>query len=298
MKGDSVNKIVTDKIITMIETGNLDSWHKAFKRIKRNIASKKNYSALNQLLLCGDTSEYYITPKKAIETHLNFKGAKKQLVTFWKVTPTKKIDPTTKQVVEGNMFMLRYYEVIGFDSIADDEVKSKLIAKKSEYKPNAKIEDIENLLKKLDAPVKIGDSGRAYYVPSMNYVSIPKIETFDSAEYYYNTLFHELIHWTGHESILNRHGKPGYALPLKDENEYSKEELVAELGSAMLSEYFGIANIGNSASYLKSWISHLKDDVNMIVQASSKADKAVQYILKGMGLVQDETEEVEVTEAV
>ena len=295
MKGDSVNKIVTDKIIDMIETGKLNDWHKAFKRIKRNIDAKKNYSALNQLLLCGDTSEYYITPKKAIEKHLNFKGAKKQLVTFWKVTPTTRIDPKTNENVHGNMFMLRYYEVIGFDSIADDEVKAKLLAKKSEYKNNVKDFNLDALIKKVNAEIKTGQSGEAYYSLSRHYVSMPKIETFDDTASYYKTLFHELVHWTGHKSILDRHDTKGFEFVEDHKEKYSKEELVAEIGSAMLSEYFNmndsVDSLKNSASYIKHWVSKLKDDHNMIVQASGKADKAVNYILTKMGLIETEKEE-------
>lgn len=295
MKGDSVNKIVTDKIIDMIETGKLNDWHQAFKRIKRNIDAKKNYSALNQFLLCGDTSEYYITPKKAIEKHLNFKGAKKQLVTFWKVTPITRIDPKTNENVHGNMFMLRYYEVIGFDSIADDEVKAGLLAKKSEYKNNVKDFNLDALIKKVNADIKTGQSGEAYYSPSMHYVSIPKIETFDDTASYYKTLFHELVHWTGHKSILDRHDTKGFEFVEDHKEKYSKEELVAEIGSAMLSEYFnlnnGVDDMKNSASYIKHWVSKLKDDHNMIVQASGKADKAVNYILTKMGVIETEKEE-------
>lgn len=285
----TVNEIVSEKIVDLIESGKILNWNMPFKRIKRNIFGKKNYSALNQLLLIGDTSEYFITPNKCIELSIDFSGTETNLVTYWLVKD--KQDEKTKEVKK--IFKLLYHRVIGLDSIVDDK-KNALIKKHSEYVENIPMADIEKLIAKIGADIKTGESGSCYYVPSTHSISMPKMSTFKDAGSYYKTLFHELAHWTGHKSELNRHADKRYNEETIREN-YSYEELVAELSSAMLSEYFGIQSddsLENSASYIKSWAKHLKNDTDMIVKASGKAEKAVAHLLKKMGIEQDK----EVTE--
>lgn len=94
-------------------------------------------------------------------------------------------------------------------------------------------------------------------------------------EEYYSTLFHEMIHSTGHKDRLAR------TFGAFGDEKYSKEELIAEMGAAMLCGIAGIENntIENSASYIKSWLSALKDDTRLIFHASAQAQKAVDYIL-------------------
>ena len=95
---------------------------------------------------------------------------------------------------------------------------------------------------------------------------------------YYSTAFHELTHSTGHESRLNRLTK----LAAFGSEEYSKEELVAEIGAAALVNHVGLEtadSFRNSAAYVQSWLHTLKDDKRMIVSASGKAEKAVNLIL-------------------
>lgn len=92
-------------------------------------------------------------------------------------------------------------------------------------------------------------------------------------------MFHEMVHSTGYESRLNRDGVTGtHKFGSED---YSKEELVAEMGTAMLCGVAGIDNstIENSASYIQSWLRQLKNDKKLVILASSKAQKAVDYIL-------------------
>ena len=113
----------------------------------------------------------------------------------------------------------------------------------------------------------------------MDLVNVPKMTLFDKAEEYYSTLFHELVHSTGHKSRLNRKEMQGDAS--FGSESYSREELVAEVGSAMICTMTGIDHVplDNSASYLDSWIRALKGDSRLIIGASSQAQKAVEYIL-------------------
>ena len=125
----------------------------------------------------------------------------------------------------------------------------------------------------------IEQEDRAWYRPCTDTVGIPARGAFDSAEEYYSTLFHELTHSTGHPKRLGRAGIE--KLNTFGSESYSKEELIAEMGAAMLC---GVAEIerktlSNSAAYLKSWTDVLKGDSRMVVSAASQAQKAADYIL-------------------
>jgi antirestriction protein ArdC len=119
----------------------------------------------------------------------------------------------------------------------------------------------------------------AYYSPKEDCVGLPPRERFERTEGYYATVFHELVHSTGHEKRLKRSTlteKSGFG-----SNPYCKEELIAEMGAAFLC---GLAEIGertidNSAAYLKGWLEQLRNDKTLIVQAAAQAQKAADFIL-------------------
>jgi antirestriction protein ArdC len=119
---------------------------------------------------------------------------------------------------------------------------------------------------------------RASYAPSTDTVTMPARTAFDSQAEYYSTLFHELTHSTGHAKRL---GREGFDRPqLFASESYSREELIAEMGSAMLCGVAGIEQktLANSAAYLKTWIARLRSDSKLIVSAAGAAQKAADYI--------------------
>ena len=109
----------------------------------------------------------------------------------------------------------------------------------------------------------------------LRYYRVFNINDVDSAEEYYSTLFHELVHSTGSKSRLNREmgGKFG-------SKSYAREELVAEIGSAILCSMLNISEktFDNSSAYIQSWLKALENDTHLILYASAKAEKAVQMI--------------------
>lgn len=124
-------------------------------------------------------------------------------------------------------------------------------------------------------------SNEAYYSPSRDLIHLPLLEQFKRQEEYYSTAFHEATHSTGHKTRLDRLGT-GLQVASFGSESYSKEELVAELGSATILNMLGIEtdkSFRNSTAYIQNWLSVLKSDVKFIVSASSKAEKAVKYIL-------------------
>ena len=129
---------------------------------------------------------------------------------------------------------------------------------------------------------------RAYYRPGTDSVHMPARSRFVDAPHYYSTLFHELVHSTGHGSRLNR----TFGAHFGDEL-YSKEELVAEMGAAYLCAIAGIANEHtdrNTTAYIQSWISRLEEDNRLIVHAAANAQKAVDLIV-GTTFEEEITEE-------
>ena len=124
-----------------------------------------------------------------------------------------------------------------------------------------------------------GHRFEAYYSPAGDTVVMPRREAFDSSEFYYSVLFHELTHSTGAAHRLNR-PTLNQALKFGDTN-YSKEELVAEMGAVFLAGQTGIEQVTltNNAAYLSSWIQTLKGDAKLVIVAAAAAQKAIDYIL-------------------
>lgn len=132
-----------------------------------------------------------------------------------------------------------------------------------------------------EVTLKHSGQGRAYYSPSGDYIHMPAktTEQWKSNGDYYKVFFHEAIHSTGHTSRLNRLDKTANF----GSDNYSKEELVAELGALYLEAITGIQtaidDFKNSQAYINGWISKLKSDPKLIMSASTKAHEAVDLIL-------------------
>jgi antirestriction protein ArdC len=171
--------------------------------------------------------------------------------------------------------MLRYYRVFNLDQVTG--IAKATAGELPEFEP---IAEAETVATKYQTQVEVTHGGtRAYYQPSTDSINMPERQTFDGAAEYYSTLFHEFTHSTGHKSRLNR---PGITETHYFGDEiYSKEELVAEMGAAMLCGVVGIENktIKNSASYIQSWLSKLRDDKKLVVHAAAAAQKASDFVL-------------------
>lgn len=134
--------------------------------------------------------------------------------------------------------------------------------------------------------VVIEDGGEAYYVPSKDYISMPLFVSFKDADRYYNTLFHEMTHWTGHKDRCARDltGRFGNAA-------YAAEELIAQLGAAFLCAEFAFNGECQDASYIAHWIKLLKDDNKAFFTAASAAQKAVDWLRQSVLTNDDKMQE-------
>ena len=131
----------------------------------------------------------------------------------------------------------------------------------------------ENLINATGANFRIGGD-KAFYVPSQDFIRVPPQPAFFEQINYYRTCFHELGHWTGHASRLNREFKGRYG-----SHAYAREELVAEMASAFVCASLSIMPTVRHADYLANWLQVLKEDNRAIFNAASLASKAADFIL-------------------
>ena len=265
---------ITDRIIAQLDQGEipwLNPWVAAGAAIKHT--SGEPYSLLNQMLL-GRPGEWLTFKQVQREGGVVRKGEKSRIVVFWKWVEQK--DDETGEVKK--IPFLRYYSVFHIDQC--DGIEAKHTKPMPDVvKPEEKAETVvSDYVGRSGVLLMHQEGDRAFYQPTSDKVVIPLMEQFKEVAEYYSTLFHELTHSTGHEKRLNRIAKvAGFGT-----EEYSKEELVAEIGAAALNSHCGLEtaeSFRNSAAYVQSWIKALKNDKRMIVSASGRAEKAVNLIL-------------------
>ena len=138
----------------------------------------------------------------------------------------------------------------------------------------------ELILNASTADIRHGGT-RAFYAPALDVIQLPDRSAFVSAADYYGVALHELTHWTGHPGRCNR------VLSSRAHIEaYAFEELVAEMGSAFLTNYCGVPGQLQHASYIDSWLQALRNDKRLIFTAASQAQKAADYLLPELVAIQ------------
>ena len=201
------------------------------------------------------------------------KGEKGFPVVFWKI-----LDKEEKNGSIDHIPFLRYYTVFNLKQTEgiDESKIPPTEAHDHEFDPIAQAEQLIEFW--YDSPEIRLNQTHAFYSPSGDYIGMPNPRTFFRDEQYYNVLYHEACHSTGHINRTGRHEK----LSNHKFGSQDVEELVAEMGAAYLCYMTGIQNatIDNSAAYIKSWIGKFKEDKKMLLMASSMAQKAVDYILE------------------
>ena len=276
--GVNVYQIVTDRIIAELENGVIP-WEKPWTGVRSGAYSRatgRPYSVLNQLLLRKPGE--YLTFKQVGEAGGSIrKGEKASIVVFWKPLPVKEKTKDGKEVTK-IVPLLKYYHVFHIDQC--DGVKPRFT--EEDLKPIDPIAEAEAVLADYSArahvPIIHEKGDRAYYSPARDEIHLPLRDQFVRAAEYYSTAFHESVHSTGHEKRLNRLSKNAHF----GSEDYSKEELVAEVGAAILMNEVGIETKGsfrNSAGYIQNWLTALRNDSRMIVSAAGKAEKAVKLIM-------------------
>jgi len=274
-----VYALVTNRIIELLEQGTVP-WQKPWSSggMPQNLISKRSYRGINLMLLNAMNFEHnqFLTFKqlKTIGASVN-KGEKGAFVVFTKMEEKE----TQKDGVPSveKKYILRYYKVFNVSQCRDIP---QAFLPKDEESDNKEIPDCKTVIEAMpNAPKIVHKKAEAYYVPSEDYINMPKLKSFSSSEEYYGTLFHELVHSTGHKTRCNR--AEVTENPKFGTEPYSLEELVAEIGSCYLKSYTGLSNdtMSNNAAYINGWLSVFKGDKRFILKAASRSQLAVEYIL-------------------
>lgn len=299
-------EIITDQIIKKMNEGTIPwvkPWHAAGGGWEcegmnqlfpaYSYSNGKRYNFINQMILDFAPGEYATFDQVKKAGGKVKKGAKAQIVCGWIVEDKAEKDADGNDILDENgepitkkTFALRYYRVFNILTQAEG-VKPKhqwtfREEDAADLEPVKEAEEIiQQYINSADAPdFQPTEGSRAYYSPAQDLVVVPLMSQYDDVAEYYSTAFHELTHSTMKETRCNRRQpEKKAAFGSKD---YSKEELVAEIGSCFLSHTAGLSSessFRNSVGYLQGWLKALKDDPKMIVQASAQAEKAAEYIL-------------------
>ena len=274
---------ITDQIVAQVEAGAGEwrmPWHTAEARgLPVNAVSRKPYRGGNILPLwiaaamAGYDSHEWATYKQWKEAGAQVrKGERSHLVVFWKFKDQEEVPDATQQEFNdraSRLVLVRGYSV--FNAAQVDGYAPEMVPLLPEPE---RVDNAEAFFRHTQATIKTG-GGRAFYTPISDEIVVPKIERFPEAVSYYAVLAHELTHWTGHETRLNRD-----LLTQTGKEDYAREELVAELGAAFLCAGLGLANEPrrDNAAYVASWLKALKNDPKAIFSAASKAQYAADYL--------------------
>lgn len=271
-KAFSVTKMVTEKILSAMKEGVaiwVRPWATRNRGLPRNGNSGRYYTGINALILSAIgwnySSDDWYTFKGAKRAGGNVrKGEKGTKVAFWKL-----IEKNDEEGNKVNFPLLRYYTVFNRDQIEGLPELPDPVEPLSEVERDARI---DAFIAATGATVRHGGE-RAVYDPVTDTIGMPNPERFVDTGSYYATLLHEVIHWTGHNSRMDRFGPTS---PTRAER--ATEELVAEMGAAFLCAIFAVDGKLQHPEYLSSWVAGEKNKEGSIMRAASTATKAVNHL--------------------
>ncbi len=258
---------ITARILQQLQKGTVP-WRQPWRTTTpHNLVTRRAYRGINVIVLgmAGYDSPYWVTyhQAQALGGYVR-RGEQSHPVVFWKWIAND----------EDEYPLLRSYRVFNTHQCEG----LTLPPQAHSFAPSA---DAERVIKNMPRPPRITHHGpnnppSAYYHLATDTVVLPQPGRFTGTGAYYATLFHELVHSTGHPSRLHR-----VALDTaRTLGEYSLEELIAEMGSAFLCQHAQLdTSLDAPASYIAGWLAALHNDQRMVVVAGAKAQRAADYIL-------------------
>ena len=285
----SLYQEVTDRIIAELEAGRVpwvQPWGgaKASLGLPRNAATGRRYSGVNILILWGAVIEKgfagqsWLTFRQALDLGGNVrKGERGTTVCYAdRFIPKTEIERAQRDGddPEAIPFLKRFsvFNVDQCDGLPDGAFDGPAPLPERQIIPDA-----EALIAATGADFRIGGD-KAFYVPSLDYIQVPPQPAFFQQIDYYRTCFHELGHWSGAKTRLDRDLSGRFG-----SNPYAREELVAEMASAFICASLTIAPTVRHADYLGEWLDILRADNRAIFRTASHASKAADFILAFRG---------------
>jgi antirestriction protein ArdC len=273
---------ITDRVLNALESG-VERWQQPWTtRAPINAVTERPYRGINILLLALTAAERnyvssgWVTYRAAAAAGGHVRRGERATTIAWWERRTARIEENTIDPLESSepearsRWLTRSYAVFNLDQCDGlESLRMRSIAHEEGFE---RIAECQRAVSSSGARIEHG-AGAAYYCPATDTISLPEAEHFTSSEAYYATLFHELTHWSGAPSRLNRQitGRFGDAA-------YAFEELVAELGAAFLCGRFAIDHVSQAAAYVQSWIRVLRNDNRAIVTAARLATQAADYL--------------------
>jgi antirestriction protein ArdC len=285
-----IHAAITERFIEQLRDGCVP-WQRPWRSVQ-NIISRKAYRGINSLTL-GSTpfgSPFWMTFRQAHELggHIR-KGERSTPVIYYKFLEKRNVNGQQVFTAKGKpayVPFIRWSNVFNLDQtegVKAPDLPVSAVTVPAQGRAEALVQQA-NL-----CPIH-KEGFAAVYSPRDDLIRMPPPGLFRSSEEYFHTLFHEMTHATGHGSRLDREGVTN---PIKFGSErYSKEELIAELGAAFLSNEAGILDqlvFENSAAYLDSWIKKLEDDHTLLISAASHAQRSFDWVT---GRTNDESESI------
>ena len=239
--------------------------------------------------MCGYASPYWMTYNQAKSLGAQVRRHERATIAIFYKSYTKEIEaPETGEKSGEVRRVLKAYPVFNADQVEGLPERFHPAAAFDLVEPEGREAQLDAFFAKI--PVSLRHQGdEAYYEPTPDRVTMPPEHLFAGFDHYYATLSHELSHWTGHSSRLDRNLKNRFGTAA-----YAAEELIAELSSAMLGAELGlpVTHLDSHASYIEHWLKLLRDDDRAILTAAAKAEEAAGLLLRlgGRGLADDAAE--------
>lgn len=239
---------------------------------------------------CGYASPYWMTYRQCQKLGGQVRKGEKSTIAIFYKTYEKAVEDRTGDDDTVTRRVLKAYAVFNADQC--DGLPQMYYPKPllAPVEPEGRQGRLDRFFDAVGADLRHHGS-EAYYEPVRDRVTMPPSDLFDTYEHYYATLAHELSHWTGHPSRLDRDLKNRFGTEA-----YAAEELVAELSSAILGAELGlpIAYLDHHASYIASWLELLKSDDRAILAAAAKAEEAAGLLLRRGGVEERKSAEGDV----
>lgn len=280
-----IAQLITDRIIAELEKG-ATPWVKPWRRLKGqpgagmpyNPKTGTIYRGINHFWLSmmqgAYSTPYWLTFNNANDLGGNVKAGEKgtPIVKFQMVQKDKTVNGKTETSVYP---MIKHFYVFNLDQCENVILPAMPETPVADFSADSSVMAIVDRLGLAGGLMHAGDS--AYYRPSTDGIVMPPMAAFNSSAAYHATLLHESVHATGHKSRLDRDFSKSKRF---GDEHYAAEELVAELGAAMLCAHLGIDGDLRHAGYIESWLKALRNDKRYILTASAQAQKALDLLTK------------------
>ncbi|KPL67245.1 antirestriction protein [Erythrobacter sp. SG61-1L] len=288
---------ITQEIIARLESGT-KPWIKPWRGVpvSRPLrACGVPYRGMNVFWLwmvadmCGYGSPFWMTYNQAKELGAQVRKGEKSTIAIFYKSYTKEVEaPDTGEKTDESRRVLKAYPVFNADQVQGLPEHFHPAATLEVVEPEGRQAELDSFFSSIPAVLR-HQGDEAYYEPVADRVTMAPAHLFSGFDHYYATLAHELSHWTGHASRLDRNLKNRFGSAA-----YAAEELIAELSSAMLGAELGlpVTHLDSHASYIEHWLQLLKQDDRAILTAAAKAEEASRLLLRLGGRISaDDTDE-------